>query len=299
MTQSGILLIDKVVGPSSAQVVHRVKKLLGVKKIGHLGTLDPFASGLLLLGVNEGTKIADLFLGGVKSYRALMVLGTETDTQDCTGRVLAERPVPDLSAQEIEALERKFTGELEQVPPMFSALKKDGMRLYQLAREGKEVDRAARQITISSLSLRRAGATEIEFDVSCSRGTYVRTLAHDMGQALGCGAHLRELRRTACEHLTVEQAVTVDRLEALCSSGTVPLIGLSQALAHLSVIVWDSATLSKLRQGQQDTLHKLPRPADGASFVRITDGHDTLVALAQWGTDGGIGRWRLARVFAV
>lgn len=298
MIKSGILLIDKAVGPSSAQVVQRAKKLLGVKKIGHLGTLDPFASGLLLLGVNEGTKIADIFLGGVKSYRALMVLGTATDTQDCTGQVLATHPVPDLTDQQLNTLATKFTGDLDQIPPMFSALKKDGVRLYQLARAGKEVEREARPITISSLSLRRVGASEIEFDVTCSRGTYVRTLAHDMGQTLGCGAHLRELRRTACEHLTVEQAVTIEQLDLLCSNGAAPLIGLSQALGHLRAIVLDSASLSRLGQGRQDVLVQLPRPAANEMLLRITDGQDILVALAEWAVDAGVGRWRLLRVFA-
>lgn len=298
MNSSGILLIDKAVGPSSAQVVQRAKKLLGVKKIGHLGTLDPFASGLLLLGVNEGTKIADIFLGGVKSYRALMVLGTATNTQDCTGEALATRPVPDLTETQLSALATEFTGHLEQIPPMFSALKKDGVRLYQLAREGKEVEREPRPITISALSLRRVSASEIEFDVTCSRGTYVRTLAHDMGQRLGCGAHLRQLRRTACEHLTVEQAVTLEQLDLLGSSGTVPLIGLSEALGHLRAVVLDSGSLSRLRQGQQDILIQLPRPAADETLIRITNGRDLLVALAEWVVDGAVGRWSLLRVFA-
>ncbi|HEX9453915.1 MAG TPA: tRNA pseudouridine(55) synthase TruB, partial [Candidatus Binatia bacterium] len=132
-SQSGVLLIDKPIGPSSAQVVHRVKTILGAKKVGHLGTLDPFASGLLLIGVNEGTKIADIFLGGAKSYRGVMCLGVETDTQDSTGKILETHAVAPIGAAELAMLERKFSGELQQVPPMFSALKKDGVRLYQLA----------------------------------------------------------------------------------------------------------------------------------------------------------------------
>lgn len=298
MTQSGILLIDKAEGPSSAQVVHRVKKILGVRKIGHLGTLDPLASGLLLLGVNEGTKVADIFLGGVKRYHALMALGQETDTQDSTGKVLATRPVPALTDDDLRGIEAKFMGVLEQVPPMFSALKKDGVRLYQLARQGKEVARAPRQITISFLSLRLVGATEVEIDVVCSRGTYVRTLAHDMGQRLGCGAHLRALRRTGCEHLTIEQAVTTEQLEGLAAANNVPLIGLSQALAHLPAVVWDGGSLARLRRGQQDALMQLPRPRSDEHLVRITDGQNTLVALAEWAGDAGLARWRLSRVFA-
>ncbi len=139
MIQSGILLIDKPEGPSSAQVVGRIKAISGAKKLGHLGTLDPFASGLLLVGVNEGTKVADIFISAAKSYRGVMVLGVATDSQDATGNVIKERLVPSLSESDLKELERKFTGELQQIPPMFSALKKDGVRLYKLARQGKEI----------------------------------------------------------------------------------------------------------------------------------------------------------------
>ena len=297
MNDSGIILIDKPVGPSSAQVVQRAKKILHANKIGHLGTLDPFASGLLLLGVNEGTKIADIFLGASKSYRATMVLGVATDSQDATGQVLQTRPVPAVTARELAALEEKFTGALEQIPPMFSALKKDGVRLYQLARQGKEVERAARAVTITSLRLRQLGAAEIEFDVTCSRGTYIRTLAHDMGNHLGCGAHLRALRRTACGHLKIEDAVTVQALEDLAAQDQALLMSLSTALAHLREVVWDSRALSRLRQGQQEVLLQLPKPAPDETLIRITDGRGALVALAEWTPIAAVGRWQLARVF--
>ncbi|MBI2180348.1 MAG: tRNA pseudouridine(55) synthase TruB [Deltaproteobacteria bacterium] len=211
-------MIDKPEGPSSAQVVGRIKAISGAKKIGHLGTLDPFASGLLLIGVNEGTKVADIFIGAAKSYRGVMVLGVATDSQDATGKVIKERPVPPVGEGDLKELERKFTGELQQIPPMFSALKKDGVRLYKLARQGKEIPRAPRAITIETLRLRKSGEAEIELDVTCSRGTYVRTLAADMGEALGCGAHLKSLRRTACGHLTLDNAVTLDELERLVES---------------------------------------------------------------------------------
>ena len=157
MTQSGILLIDKPEGPSSAQVVGRIKAISGAKKLGHLGTLDPFASGLLLVGVNEGTKVADIFISAAKSYRGVMVLGVATDSQDATGNVIKERPVPPVGKSELKELERKFTGELQQIPPMFSALKKDGVRLYKLARQGKEIPRAPRAITIETLRLCKSG----------------------------------------------------------------------------------------------------------------------------------------------
>ncbi len=297
-TQSGVLLIDKPVGPSSAQVVHRVKTIIGAKKVGHLGTLDPFASGLLLLGVNEGTKIADIFLSGAKRYVGVMALGIETDTQDGTGKVIQTRAVAPLDAAQLAALASKFTGDLKQIPPMFSALKKDGVRLYQLARQGKEIAREARAIRIDALSLRQLSATEIELDVTCSRGTYVRTLAADMGHELGCGAHLKTLRRMACDHLCVERALTPDHLAETCAVGPAPLVSLRSALSHLPAMVWQSRLLSRLRMGQQEVLAELGQPRAGEKLLAILDSRNGLAALVEWSTeDVAAGRWRLVRLF--
>ena len=297
MTQNGILLIDKPEGPSSAQVVHQVKKILGAKKVGHLGTLDPFASGLLLIGVNEGTKIADIFLGGVKSYRGVMMLGIETDTQDGTGKVVLERPVPNISKSELRSLEKKFTGALQQVPPMFSALKKDGVRLYRLARQGKEIPREPRSIRIDALCLKPLSDREVEIEVTCSRGTYVRTLAADMGKELGCGAHLKNLRRVACDHLAVAQAIDIEELKNNFSTGLVPLLSLSSALNHLRAVTWQSPLVTRLRLGQQETLGQIGKRMDGEVFVRVLDSRGELAALAKWNEDIPGGRWRLSRVF--
>jgi tRNA pseudouridine55 synthase len=297
MTQNGILLIDKPEGPSSAQVVHQVKKILGAKKVGHLGTLDPFASGLLLIGVNEGTKIADIFLGGVKSYRGVMMLGIETDTQDGTGKVVLERPVPNISKSELRSLEKKFTGALQQVPPMFSALKKDGVRLYRLARQGKEIPREPRSIRIDALCLKPLSDREVEIEVTCSRGTYVRTLAADMGKELGCGAHLKNLRRVACDHLAVAQAIDIEELKNNFSTGSVPLLSLSSALNHLRAVTWQSPLVARLRLGQQETLGQIGNRMDGEVFVRVLDSRGGLAALAKWNEDIPGGRWRLSRVF--
>jgi len=296
-TQSGLLLIDKPEGPSSAHVVHRVKKILGAKRVGHLGTLDPFASGLLPIGVNEGTKIADIFLGGAKSYRAVMVLGVATDSQDATGKVIDERPVPVLTDDDLRRLEEKFSGAQTQVPPMFSALKKDGVRLYELARQGREIERAPRSIQVSRLELRCLSDNEIEFEVECSRGTYVRTLAADMGIELGCGAHLKKLRRLSCDHLSLEDAVTVEQLETAMAGNTVPLVTLPKALSHLPAATWDSRSIARLRQGQQEVLSQLRLPSSGATFLSILDQAGELVSLVQWSEDLPGGRWRLYRVF--
>lgn len=297
MTQSGVLLIDKPEGPSSAQVVHRVKKMLQAKKVGHLGTLDPFASGLLLIGVNEGTKIADIFLGGAKSYRGLMVLGTETDSQDATGKIIARRAVPEVNDQALRHLEAQFTGAQQQVPPMFSALKKNGVRLYRLARQGKEVPREPRAVYVESLHIKKINDLELEFAVTCSRGTYVRTLAADMGRALGCGAFLKSLRRTACDHLKIEEAISLEELERRCAQGDIPFTPLAAALNHLRAVRWPSRLLSRLRLGQQEVLVQLGSPRDGERLVMLLDPRGQLAALAEWTSAPGAGHWQLFRVF--
>jgi tRNA pseudouridine55 synthase len=297
VTESGLLLVDKPEGPSSAHVVSRVKKILGAKKVGHLGTLDPFASGLLLLGINEGTKVADIFLGAVKSYHGVMVLGVETDSQDATGNILTVGPAPAVGDTDLLVLEKKFTGDLQQVPPMFSALKKDGVRLYRLARQGKEVPRESRSIRVEKLCLRRLNDAELEFDVTCSRGTYVRTLAADMGKLLGCGAHLKSLRRTACGHLTVEEAVTMDEIERLDAKTGFPMITLHAALSHLRAVTWPNQFLSRLRLGQQEILGQIGKPSGGEELVSIQDSRGEVVALARWREEIPGGGWRLFRVF--
>jgi tRNA pseudouridine55 synthase len=295
---SGLLLIDKPAGPSSAQVVHRVKVLLGAKKVGHLGTLDPFASGLLLLGINEGTKVADIFLSAPKSYHGIMILGVETDSQDATGTIVQIRAVPAIGKVELRDLEQQFSGDLQQVPPMFSALKREGVPLYRLARQGKEVPREPRSIRVEKLRLHKLG-NEIEIELTCSRGTYVRTLAADMGKFLGCGAHLKSLRRIACGQLTIDQAVTLDELERLDPSRAAPLLSLEKALDHLRAITWENQLLSRLRLGQQETLRHLDKPIGGEKLARILDPRGGLVALVEWIEDVPQGRWRLTRIFKV
>ena len=295
MVDSGLLLIDKPEGPSSAQVVHRVKVLLGAKKIGHLGTLDPFASGLLLLGVNEGTKIADVFLTAPKSYRGIVVMGVETDSQDATGSVVQVRAVPALGEAELGDLERQFSGDLRQIPPMFSALKRAGVPLYRLARQGKEVPREPRAIRVERLRLNRLTDHEIEMELTCSRGTYVRTLAADMGNFLGCGAYLKSLRRLGCGHLTVDRALTLDALEKLGTGA--PLLSLETALEPFPSMTYESQRLTRLRLGQQEILRHMDKPVGAEKLARILDPRGRLVALVEWIEGTPQGRWRLVRVF--
>ena len=294
---SGLLLVDKPEGPTSAYVVGRVKRILGAKKVGHLGTLDPFASGLLPLGIDDGTKIAEIFLTAQKSYRGVIALGVETDTQDSTGKVIETREVPALADRELEKLRQAFTGTLMQTPPMFSALKKAGVRLYRLARKGQTVDRAPREIKVESLRLWTQGAAEIAFEVTCSKGTYIRTLAADMGQSLGCGAHLKSLRRLTCGHLSVENAISLDDIENAKARGEVPLLSLNEALSRFRAVSLDSHGVSSLRMGRQEVLAGLGAPKEGEKIVRLLDPEKNLVALANWSDEAGR-RWRLFRMFA-
>ena len=297
MIKSGLILVDKPEGPSSAHVVHRAKVSLGAKKVGHLGTLDPFASGLLLLGINEGTKISDIFLRAPKSYRGVVTLGVATDSQDSTGVVIKTRPVPPLADPELRLLEQRFSGIQQQTPPMFSALKRDGIRLYKLAREGKEVPRQPRTIRIDAIRLRQINRTEISIDVTCSRGTYVRTLASDLGEALGCGAHLKSLRRIACGHLRIERAVTLDDLERSATRAESAMVSLSDALSHLRGIIWDHRWLARLRLGQQECLGQIGKPLEEQELVRLLDARGNLVALIGWNEENPGAGWQLRRVF--
>jgi tRNA pseudouridine55 synthase len=228
-----------------------------------------------------------------------MVLGVETDSQDATGTVVQVRTVPTVGKAELRDLEQQFSGDLRQVPPMFSALKREGVPLYRLARQGKEVPREPRSIRIEKLRLDKLGKNEIEIDLTCSRGTYVRTLAADMGKFLGCGAHLKSLRRVACGHLTIGQAVTLDELERLDSRMKPPLLSLEKALDHLRAITWENQLLSRLRLGQQEILRYLDKPVEGGKLARILDPRGGLVALVEWIEDVPQGRWRLIRIFKV
>ncbi len=293
---SGLLLVDKPEGPTSAYVVARVKRILGADKVGHLGTLDPFASGLLPLGINEGTKVAEIFLAAQKSYRGVIALGVETDTQDSTGRVIESRPVPPLGEADLERLRAEFTGSLTQTPPMFSALKREGVRLYDLARKGETVERAPREIKIESLRLWRENGAEIGFELTCSKGTYIRTLAADMGTFLGPGAHLKTLRRLACGLLNVEQAIRLDDIEAAKAKGEVPLLSLNRALAHIRAVPVDSRTVASLRMGRQEVLDMIGLPKEREKMVRLLTPEGTLAALARW--EDIVRRWRLFRTFS-
>jgi tRNA pseudouridine55 synthase len=209
----GVLLIDKGPGMTSHDVVAIVRNRLETQKVGHCGTLDPFATGLLLVVVGRGTKIQDLLMGEDKEYVGTMKLGEVTDTQDRDGEILESHEVGVLDRAAISAAFAKFHGDFYQTPPMVSAIKKDGVPLYKLAREGKVVDREPRFVHVYAHEIREVRPQEIDFRVICSKGFYVRTYAHEIGKELGCGAHLASLRRTKSGRFTVEGALTIQALK--------------------------------------------------------------------------------------
>ena len=208
----GILLVDKPAGITSFRVVDRLKKRFRIKKVGHGGSLDPMATGLLIILINRGTKLASGMLGGEKEYEATVLLGTETDSQDITGKVVSVNDKVKFTRDEIEKALDTFRGEIRQIPPMVSALKHRGERLYKIARRGEVVERAPRTVIISSLILREVSGSSIRIDVRSSKGTYIRTLSHDLGRLLGCGGCLSALRRTQVGPYNVRDAFNFDEL---------------------------------------------------------------------------------------
>lgn len=210
---SGVLLIDKAPDMTSHDVVAIARRALNTKKIGHCGTLDPMATGLLMLVIGKATKIQDLLMSEDKVYEGTLTLGERTSTQDREGEVLETREVGNYSEEKIKAAFDELTGEFEQLPPMVSAIKMDGVPLYKLARKGQVVERKLRPVRVTGYDISRIALPEIDFRVECSKGFYVRTYANDIGESLGCGAHLSALRRTNSGKFTLERSVTVAQLK--------------------------------------------------------------------------------------
>ncbi|MDE0595322.1 MAG: tRNA pseudouridine(55) synthase TruB [Akkermansiaceae bacterium] len=230
---SGVLLVDKDPGMTSHDVVAIARRSMGIKKIGHCGTLDPMATGLLMLVVGRATKIQDLLMSEDKEYVGTVMLGSTTSTQDAEGETLQEWEVPEFSEEKVRAVFDKFTGAFEQIPPMVSAIKKDGVPLYKLARKGQEVKRDPRPVHVTSYELNRIALPEVGFTVNCSKGFYVRTYAHDIGAALECGGHLSALRRTRSGKFNLENSVKIDTLKTAESQ---ELIDSMVSLAEISLM---------------------------------------------------------------
>jgi len=248
----GVVLLDKPCGMTSQSAVTSVKRLLHADKAGHTGTLDPMATGLLPICLGEATKYSQDLLDADKKYQARLRFGIQTDTGDAQGQVIAEKSTAEVTDNAmakslIDGILPQFMGEIEQVPPMYSALKRDGKPLYEYARAGVEIERESRKITIYSITVLGVSWPEIALEVHCSKGTYIRVLAEDIGHALGCGAHLIGLRRTMVGHLSLDRAVTLDGICDMAPQ-VLPVDALLQSLPELTV---DDHQAKRLEMGQR------------------------------------------------
>jgi tRNA pseudouridine55 synthase len=267
----GVIICDKPAGVTSAAVVRQIKARLGKHaRVGHLGTLDPFATGVLPILVGEGTKLAPFLQEGLKQYVGVITLGCETDTLDLTGQIIRSAPVPEIRQEQLTEVACRFTGIIQQTPPIFSAIKRQGMPLYKLARRNIDIELPApRQVEISRLEICPADEWNIRFTVACASGTYIRSLARDIGIALNSAAHLKELRRTASGSFSLAQARPLTPiLVALEQGDNSGLIGISAALANLPEVAVDPIVERRLRNGDSSALQHLA-PKD-AEFFKLT-----------------------------
>ncbi len=312
--ENGVIVIDKPAGISSAKVVARVKKTLGVKKAGHAGTLDPFATGLLVCGINKGTKLSRFLLGGEKKYTGIVHLGFETDTLDPTGAVVRQthRKVLDsLSEDMILKTVAGFKGIQQQQPPVYSALKHKGQPLYRLARQGKIVTKPPREIEIISIAVKKIDLPSVTIDVHCSSGTYIRSLARDIGEKLGCAGHLSSLVRTYACGFSMENSISLTELENMDKDSAFKyVVSLSESLSFMPVVSVCDKTIDKIKFGQRigagdeaalcsDSVTVHSQFANckrlQESFVRIVDKNGELAAVVEY--DKNFNRYNYCCVF--
>ena len=276
---AGVLVVDKPAGPTSHDVVARVRSVLQVRRAGHTGTLDPFATGVLPVCVGKATRLARFLSASEKAYRATVRLGFATSTDDATGEPLGPPRSIVLDPAALSAACRGLTGEILQVPPAFSARHVEGKRLYEWARQGVAVARPAARVTVHALEVVRVGGDEFELDVRCSTGTYVRALARDLGESLGCGAHLSALRRTRSGSLGLDDAVAWDELGEGCASRLLPL---ERLVPELPAVSLNEQGRDAVRHGRtisrRHVVGAFPEPAAGR--VRLLDAEGRLLALA-------------------
>ncbi|HHU90746.1 MAG TPA: tRNA pseudouridine(55) synthase TruB [Clostridiaceae bacterium] len=275
---NGIIIVNKPTGITSFDVVSRIRRLYQIKKVGHTGTLDPDASGVLPLCIGKATKVIEYLMDEDKAYRVGLLLGAATDTQDATGSIILEKPVL-VSDEEIETAINSFMGDQEQIPPMYSAVRIKGKRLYELARRGIEVERSPRPITIYKIDIlnieRKSDKVHVTFEVECSKGTYVRTLCHDIGQLLGCGGHMNSLIRTRSGPFMLDDSYTLDDLEEIKSKMKLEtaLISMDKALLKMPSVYISHNNALRLKNGLSVPLGGLT-----ADFIRVY--HESGVFLA-------------------
>ena len=279
----GLFLIDKPQGLTSHDVVSRVRRICRTRKVGHAGTLDPLATGVLPVAVGNGTKVLQFLLIAEKSYRATLRLGISTDTLDAEGQVVARQELPADCAARLQRILPEFTGTIQQVPPMYSALKKDGVPLYKLARQGQTVEREARTVEIGRLDIISIDLPEVVIEVDCSKGTYIRTLAQDLGDAVGCGAHIIALRRLRSGPFAIKDCVTLEELAERATGGNRGLLPVEQALAGYPAARLTAAAARSLGFGVPPLLSEVasdgePQPG---GLIRLLDGN-RLLAMARY-----------------
>lgn len=294
MPVSGILNIDKPQGWTSHDVVARVRRLTGQRRVGHAGTLDPLATGVLLVCVGQATRVAEYLMASQKRYRATLRLGISTDTYDADGRVTRDVGPVNVSRPEVEAALTAFVGEIEQVPPMYSALKRDGQPLYRLARQGQTAPRQPRRVTVEAVEIVDWAPPELTLEIVCSPGTYVRSLAHDLGERLGCGAHVTALRRLASGRFIAAEAISPGVLAEAVAVGdwTSLLHPLEAALLDFEVVEVDAEEAQRLFRGQP-----IPCPVPPATALgRVHGPEGTLIAIVAH--DPQVSVWRPKKVFA-
>ncbi len=293
---TGIILLDKPKDITSFGAVARVRRICGEKKCGHTGTLDPMATGVLTIMLGGATRFCELLPSHDKAYIASFRLGTVTDTLDITGKVLETREVT-ATAEQVREKIKDFIGDISQLPPMYSAVSVNGQRLYDLARQGIEVERKARNVTVFSIDMlsENEQAGEYEIAVECSSGTYIRTLIADLGEALGCGAVLTELRRTKANGFEISQAVTLEKLEEAVKNGEIEnvLIPVDKALEEYPIIKVSEAQAKRFRNGGELDLQRLKYPRMLGIF-RIYDPEDNFIGLGEIGTGDSL---TIKRVF--
>lgn len=288
---NGVLVVDKAEGLSSNHCLQRAKRLLGADKAGHTGSLDPLACGVLPLCFGEATKVAQFLLDADKTYRTIIKLGVKTASGDRDGDIVATRPVPDFTAEQLLVVLQQFRGTITQQPSIYSALKQNGVPLYKLARAGKEIIPKFREIQIHELELLRWEHPELELRVKCSKGSYIRTLAEDVGEALDTGAHVIFLRREQAGPFTLQQSVTLEQLEALVKDDAAGvaerLLPVDMPLAHLAAVMLDAADTISLRQGKS-----VGSTAAEQGVVRVYNG-DEFIGIGEVRTDGRLYAKRL------
>ncbi len=285
---------------TSHDVVRRVRRIFKTRKVGHGGTLDPLATGVLPVAIGDGTKILQFLLAEDKSYRATFKLGITTDTFDSEGQILLERPVPEFTSADLETVCAEFRGDIEQLPPMFSALKKDGVPLYKLARQGKTVARELRQVTISRLDLIHNDLQTVTIEVDCSKGTYIRTLISDIGEQLGCGAHLTALRRLQSGEFSIDECLTLEELQQMEEPSSV-LYSLDEALRNYPAVQLDAAAAAALKFGIPPEAHQVVAMEEliSGNLIRLQV-ENRLTAIARYAplrTKETRGDFELIRVF--